>query len=260
MPKISELEAMPRRALNIFYVLDTSQSMQGNSIETLNKAMVDTIEILKEQAKGNADAQLKVSVLQFNGGCEWLNTEGPENAEDFVWKNLIPRATTDVGHALAELCDKLSKDKFLSSSTGSYLPIIIFMTDGYATDNYKKELIKIRENKWFARATKVGFALGYDPDLKMIAEIVGHPEAVISTADLTAFGRLIKFVSQTASMLCSQNHTTTTDITGADVVKSAIEHEDGNTNNIKIGVDNIDLDLPVAVDTNDDWGDLSDWD
>lgn len=256
MPNINELEAMPRRVLNIFYVLDTSGSMTGAPIGALNSAMGETLYALAEQAKGNADAQLKIAVLEFNSGCNWITNHGPEDAEDFVWKDLEAGGITDFGDALSELGSKLSKDAYLSSMTGSYLPVIIFMSDGGATDDYKKALLAVRENKWYARATKIGFALGDDADKKMLAEVVGNPEAVIATTDLNVFSRLIRFVSTTSSMMCSSSKTSSEDVTGSDVVKMAVEL-DFDKKDLSVGVENTgDLDLPEEVaDEDDAWGD-----
>ena len=47
MPDISKMEKPARRVLNVFYILDTSGSMSGTSIATLNRAMEETIDALK---------------------------------------------------------------------------------------------------------------------------------------------------------------------------------------------------------------------
>lgn len=223
MPTTDILGGTPRRALNIFYVLDTSGSMDGIPVATLNRAMEETIEILKEQAKTNADALLKIAVLEFNSDCRWLQEAGPEEAEDFMWQEVKAGGLTEMGEALTELNSKLSRNAFLNSMTGAYLPIIIFMSDGYATSDYKPALDKIRKNKWFARAIKIGFAMSNDADIKMLAEVVGNSEAVVKTNDWELFARLIQFSSVTASMLASTSRTCTEPVTGADIIKEAID-------------------------------------
>ena len=242
MPKIDELEATARRALHIFYVLDTSGSMTGTPVATLNRAMEETVEVLRKQAKSNADAELKIAVLEFNTGAHWIQPNGPENMEDFIWEDLSAGGLTDVGAALSELDSKLSREAFLRSMTGAYLPIIIFMSDGYATDNYQKALDEIRQNKWFARSTKIGFALGENPDMKMISEVVGNSEAVVRTQDLDLFARLIKFASVTASMMCSTSRTSNQDVTGADILKEAIDQGSAPESI----VENVPVDVPES--------------
>lgn len=222
MPNTNKLTESPRKELHVFYVLDTSGSMDGKKISELNHAMDECMEALKSLAKNNGDAKLKVAVLEFNSGCKWVTSNGPEDfEEDFEYEYLKAGGLTDIGAALSELNSKLSRHAFLNSMTGALMPIIIFMTDGYATDDYVKPLEEIRKNRWFIRGTKIGFAIGDDPDVKMIASVVGDSEAVIKTTDLTLFRRLLKFVTVTASMLVSQSATTETVSSGADIVKQA---------------------------------------
>ena len=221
MPSPSELEKTPRRELHVFYILDTSGSMSGTPIATLNNAMTETVEVVRQQAKSNADALVKISVLEFNSGFRWLQPQGPEEMEHFIWKDLKAGGLTDMGAALKELDSKLSRHAFLNSMTGAYLPVIIFMTDGYATDDYKKALEQIRKNRWFERGTKIGFAVGEEADAEMITEIVGSAEAVVQTDNLELFARMLKFASVTATMLCSQSRTDDSEISGKVILDKA---------------------------------------
>ena len=249
----TELPPVARKAMTIFYVLDTSGSMGGTPIATLNSAMEETIAALKQQAESNGDAELKIAVLEFNSGCKWLNPSGPEDMEDFMWEELSAGGLTDIGAALTELDSKLSRKAFLNSITGSYLPIIIFMTDGYATDDYTKALAQIRQNKWFQRATKIGFALGDDPDKKMISEVVGNCEAVINTNDLSLFSRLMKYVSVTSSMLVSTSRTTAAEVTGATIVKDMVDNGEAPKSVVDNNV-NYNPEPPAPTDDGE-WGD-----
>lgn len=226
MPDINKFTETPRRELSIFYVLDTSGSMAGTPVAVLNSAMTETAEVLKQQAKNNADVKLKIAVLEFNSRCRWIQQDGPEEIEDFCWVDLEAGGTTDISAALKELDSKLSKNAFLNSVTGSYLPIIIFMTDGCATDprdQYNTALKEIRENKWFKNATKIGFAIGNEANNRMISEITGTSEAVIKTNDLELFARLVKFVSVAAYMLNITPETSSEKTSGKDVAARALE-------------------------------------
>lgn len=224
MPDINNMIDIPRKDLHIFYVLDTSGSMaDAGKIGMLNRAMEETLDALQDVAKHSGDANLKIAVLEFNTGCKWITDNGPEDMADFEWEDLKAGGLTDIGGALDELDSKMSTHAWLNSMMGALMPVIIFMTDGYATDDWEKKLDKVRENRWFNRATKIGFALGDDADKKMIASVVGNSEAVIQTNDLEVFKKLIRIVSVTSSMLKSQtgaDKTSTTDIIN-DALKSA---------------------------------------
>lgn len=231
MPNVErDLTETPRKDLHVFYILDTSGSMQGSKISTLNRAMEESIQALKEVAKSNGDAKLKLAAMEFNTGCKWITCNGPEDLEeDFIWDPLNAGGLTDIGSALKELGSKLSRGAFLNSMTGAMMPIIIFMTDGYATDTYEHALIEIRRNRWFQYSTKIGFAIGDDADVAMISSVVGNSEAVIHTSDLELFKKLLKFVSVTASKLVSQSTTTGTVPTGAGIVKDALDSATNDT-------------------------------
>lgn len=257
MPSINSLTESPRKELHVFYVLDTSGSMAGAKISALNHAMEECTEALKTLARSNGDAKLKIAVMEFNSGCKWITSNGPEDLEeDFEYEYLDAGGLTDIGAALMELNSKLSRHAFLNSMTGALMPVIIFMTDGYATDNYVNALEEIRRNRWFARGTKIGFALGDDPDIKMLSSIVGNSEAVIKTTDLDLFKRLMKFVSVTASMLVSQSATTETASSGEDILKQA-KDELGLSDESVVHLDddeyNKETSLPAGGD--DDWDD-----
>lgn len=259
MPSIQDLEEAPRRELHVFYVLDTSGSMSGERISQLNHAMEESTEALKQLAKNNADAKLKIAVMEFNSDCRWVTSNGPEDLEeDFEYEYLTAGGLTSIGAALKELNSKMSRHAFLNSMTGALMPVIIFMTDGVATDDYTKELAEIRKNRWFARGTKIGFAIGDEADKTMISEVVGNSEAVLKVNDLELFKRLMKFVSVTASMLVSQSATAETASTGADIVKQA-QAQLGFSDDTVVHLDADDYDKEPDPPADDDGWDDGDW-
>lgn len=138
------------------------------------------------------------------------------------------------------------------------MPVIIFMTDGNATDDYQKALQEIRKNRWFARGTKIGFAIGDDPDYKMLSSVVGNSEAVIKTTDLELFKRLMRFVSVTASMLVSQSATTNAVNTGGDIIRQAKQEMD-IPSDVTVALDQAEYDPEPVWDEEDTGWDDGDW-
>ena len=254
MPTMDKLTGVPRKDLHVFYVLDTSSSMLGTKIDTLNHTMAETVEALKDLAEKNGDANLKIAVLEFNSGCRWITDGWPEEMADFTYEDLHADGLTDMGMALKELNSKLSRHAFLDSMTGALMPVIIFMTDGYATDNYAGALEEIRKNRWFRRGTKIGFALGDNADVKMIASVVGNSEAVIKTTNMDLFRKLMRFVSVTSSMLVSQSATTDTSYSGADIIKKV----DDLPKDVVVHLSDTDYDKEPEAVVDGDW-DEADW-
>ena len=162
-----------------------------------------------------------------------------------------------MGDALKELNSKLSRHAFLDSIAGNLMPIIIVMSDGYANDEYLKPLEEIKKNRWFKRATKIGFAIGDDADLEMLAKIVGDSEAVIKTTDMSMFSKMIKFVSVTSSMLVSTSSTSETAPSAADIVAQAKTEVDGGSDVQTAGDQGVYVEPDPVEDDEDGWGD--DW-
>ena len=212
-----EQGAVTRKKLVVFYVLDTSGSMEDDGkIGALNEAMRETVDVLQNIAKGNADVELQIAVLQFSSGAQWI-TEKPIYVEDFYWDDLKAGGLTDIGDALSELYNKMSRHEFLQSNTGYMVPIIIFMSDGYPTDNWEKALQKITDKE----NTKIAFALGRDADAKTLSQIVGNKEAVIQTSDLETFKKMIKVVSASSVLTNSVSRPQGQDTSNVDIVKNA---------------------------------------
>ena len=183
MPLTSDTEEIARKLLPIIYVLDTSGSMEGSRIAAVNAAMNETMEVLKDVSQKNPTAQLKIAVLQFSSGPQWV-TDELVFMEDFYWNDLKAGGLTDFGSALNELNNKLSREQFLVSEVGFKAPVIIFMSDGEPTDDYESALNKIKSNNnFFKVSTKIVAAVGNDANVQVLQEITGNKEAVIKVND-----------------------------------------------------------------------------
>lgn len=86
---------------------------------------------------------------------------------------------------------------------GSFAPAIFLLSDGEPTDEYKKELGRLKENNWFKKAIKVAVAIGEDANRDVLAEFTGSKEAVVAVHTPEALVKMIRFVSVTASQIGS---------------------------------------------------------
>jgi len=195
---------IPRKTMVLFFVVDTSGSMYGDKIGALNDAIRETVPDLKDLSENNADAKIKIATLQFDTYIKWLTSE-PIDSENFIWNDLQAGGLTSLGAALLELKDKLSTKKFMKEAVGSFAPVIILLSDGAPTDDYKTALDEIKRNNWFKHAIKVAIAIGGDADKNVLAEVVGSPEAVIDVHSKDALKKLIRFVSVTSSQVNSKS-------------------------------------------------------
>ena len=193
-----------RRTMVLFFVVDTSGSMLGDKIGSLNDAIRETVPDLRNLSSGNPDAAIKIDALQFDTDARWLYPQ-PIDSEDFQWNDLQVGGLTSLGQALNALNEKLSKTQFLQEAAGSYAPVIILLSDGGPTDDYKYSLDNIKQNNWFKHAIKIAIAIGNDADKNVLAEFTGNSEAVIEVHNRSALKAIIKFVSVTSSLVISKS-------------------------------------------------------
>ena len=193
-----------RRTMTLFFVVDTSGSMDGTKIGTLNQAIEDVIPEIRDISESNADAEIKIAVLEFSNGAHWI-TPSPVPSEGFDWQYLNAIGTTDLGAACRALNEKLSRNSFMSDITGSFAPAIFLLSDGAPTDSYRKSLDELWKNNWFKKAIKVAVAIGDDAKKDVLAEFTGNIETVLSVHNPESLKKMIRFVSVTSSQIGSQS-------------------------------------------------------
>lgn len=196
--------SIPRRTMVLFFLVDTSGSMNGDKIGAVNEAIREVIPEIKDISAENADALIKIAVLDFSSGARWLY-ERPVDSDQFVWNNLEAGGLTDMGVAFNMLDEKLSRTQFMADAIGSYAPAIFMMSDGAPTDDYKKGLEELRKNKWFKVAIKVAVAIGADANTEILKEFTGNEECVLTVRSPQALRKMIRFASVTASQIGSKS-------------------------------------------------------
>ena len=186
-----DAEEIAKKSMVLFFLIDCSGSMGGSKIGTVNSVMEELIPEIK--GIGGADADIKLAVLKFSGGCE------------FEWKPLDAENVTDLGSALTELAAKLSRNEFMKSPSLSFAPVMILMSDGYPTDNYEKGLDILSKNRWYSNGIKAAVAIGEDADHDILARFTGDPDSVVTAHNGEALAKLIKFVAVTSSQIGSRS-------------------------------------------------------
>lgn len=197
--------AIPRKTMVLFFLVDTSGSMMGSKIGEVNSAIEEVIPELKDLSESNADAQIKIAVLEFSSGARWITPNGPIEAENFIWNDIDASGVTDLGDACSKLNEKLSTKAFMQEATGSFAPAIFLLSDGGPTDDYKRGLDALKQNNWFKKAVKVAVAIGSDADKSVLEEFTGSIEAVLEVHSPAMLRKMIKFVSVRASEVASKS-------------------------------------------------------
>jgi uncharacterized protein YegL len=186
-----------RKTIVLFFIVDTSAKMMGSKIGEANSAIEELIPELKDLSESNADAQIKIAVLEFSSGARWLTPNGPIEVENFIWNDMDASGDVDIGAAFDALNEKLASSAFMASPENSFAPAIFLLLNDKPTDQYKKPLYALKQNNWFKKAIKWGIAIGSDADKGVLEEFTGTFEAVFESHPSVMLRKMIKFIPVT---------------------------------------------------------------
>ena len=185
------------RPLHFFWVVDCSGSMFGEKMGTVNNAIQEAVPEMQEAAEGNPNAQLLVRTLKFSSGASWVNPD-PVKVEEFVWEDLVAIGVTDMGKAFELLAGELTIPPM---SDRALPPVIVLLSDGRPTDNYKPALTKLLALPWGKKAVRIAISIGQDADNDVLTEFTGSPDLVLQANNATALTKMIKWASTVASVV-----------------------------------------------------------
>ena len=182
-----------QRPLEIIYVIDTSGSMSGAKIQSVNNAIHELENSLRDEARRNPTAQVYVRIITFGGNsASWhLSTKTP--VEQFRYQDINDvDGMTPMGSAFNLLCDALDNKHVPNRSLR---PIVVLLSDGWPTDNYEENLNKLLNLPWGKKAIKVAIAIGKEADKDILAAFTTDPNLVLNANNATSLRNFIKWTS-----------------------------------------------------------------
>ncbi len=191
-----ELSARP---LHFIWVVDCSGSMYGEKIGTVNHAIQTTIPEMADAADNNPNAQLLVRTLKFATGASWI-TPAPVPIENFAWDDLEAGGVTDLGKAFEMLAAQLTMPPMTDRALP---PVIVLLSDGQPTDDYKYGLNQLLRLPWGKKAVRIAISIGQDADDDVLGQFTGNPELVLQANNPKMLVKMIKWASTAASVVSS---------------------------------------------------------
>ena len=185
------------RPLHFFWVVDCSGSMYGEKIGAVNHAIQSTIPEMRDAAKSNPNAQLLIRTLKFSTGASWV-TADPVPVETYDWDDLDAGGVTDLGKAFEMLAAQLTIPPM---SDRALPPVLVLLSDGQPTDDYKKSLDKLLHLPWGKKAVRIAISIGQDADDDVLEQFTGNRELVLQANNPLALVKMIKWASTAASMV-----------------------------------------------------------
>jgi len=181
------------RPLEFIWLADCSISMRTHGkIEALNEAIRKSIPHMQEVAYENPNAQVYIRSIKFSSGASW-HIEERTPVEDFTWTDLDVQGVTDLGAALRILKGALTVDQM---SDRALPPVIVLVSDGQPTDDYKEALKELMEEPWAVKAVKIAIAIGRSANKRILKEFCGEQGIDVLSADnAETLVQYIKWVS-----------------------------------------------------------------
>jgi len=223
MAMLEGLTPAPRKVMTLFYLVDTSGSMEGSKIQQVNSAIEEVMSQLDDISKNNDDAEIRIAVLTFDTKVEW-QTPSPMSPADFNMGTLVANGMTYLGKACTELESKLSRTEFLDTKAGAYPPVILLLSDGAPNDNFESGIKKLKENNWFKRSIKIAFAIGQDADRDVLSQFTGSTEAVIDVNNAQVLKDILMKVSVITSEFQSRSKDTSAETDETKVAEQLVQN------------------------------------
>jgi uncharacterized protein YegL len=191
-----------RQEIHFFWIVDSSGSMEGLNIQSLNTAMRGAIPSMRDFADQHPNFRVLIRALQFGSEARWLVNEAVE-PKDFLWRGIKPQGETAMGEALTRVAEKLSELE--ANRQARYLPpVLVLVTDGYPTDEFEEGRARLMETTLGREAMRVGIGIGLEVDVNIISKFIANPKVPPMQANNAAdIASMIQLASTTGLSMSS---------------------------------------------------------
>ena len=185
--------ALGNRPLHFFWIVDCSGSMIEDRIAAVNHAITTVLPSMREAAEEEADAQVLIHILKFSDSAAWI-TPAPVPLESFEWTNMDADqgALTSMGKAFELLAGQLTIPPMTERALP---PVLVLLSDGQSTDDYKPPLEKLLNLPWGMKAVRVAIAIGMGADVGVLQEFSGNGELVLQANSPEELVKMIRWTS-----------------------------------------------------------------
>jgi len=181
------------RPLHFIWILDVSGSMANDGkIQALNNAIREAIPHMKEVAHKNSEAEMFVRAITFSSGAQWHISQ-PMSFADFKWEDMSAGGVTDMGRAFSMVAEQM---KMPPMPERAFPPVLVLISDGQPTDDYKGGLKALMSQPWGKKAVRLSIAIGQDANIDVLQQFIGHSEIKpLRANNADSLIRYIKLVS-----------------------------------------------------------------
>lgn len=189
---------METRRLPVFLLIDTSGSMRGEPIESVNTGLHSMLTYLRQDPFALESVYL--SVITFDRDVKQI-FELTELASVQLPRISTPDSgPTHLGAALELLCRRVDIEvrKNTEERKGDWMPLLFIMTDGSPSDvqKFHQQVLQIKSRHFGNIIACAAGPKAKDSFLKELTDTVVH----LDTTDSASFQQFFKWVSSTVSV------------------------------------------------------------
>ena len=170
------------KSIPVLLLLDTSGSMGGDKIKTLNQAVNIMIQSFKRAE--TAETFIKLGIITFGNGGVKLHTSLSEVSKVDNFEELVANGGTPMGVAL-EMAKKMIEDKEIFKGR-DYRPAVVLISDGEPNDSWQKPMEDFISTGRSSKCDRLAMAIGEDANrdvLNMFINGTGNELLYAENAD-----------------------------------------------------------------------------
>lgn len=168
------------RPLDFIFLVDCSTSMkQMGKMEALNNAISQAIPHMRRVADDNPNATIRIRAIKFSTGADWHIKE-PIPVDEFEWNDLEASGVTDMGAAFELLTEALD---IKNMSERALPPVLVLISDGQPTDDYKDKLNKFLSMPWGVKSVKLAIGIGRSVNERVLKAFINTEQVGVLKAE-----------------------------------------------------------------------------
>lgn len=182
------------RPIPVLLLLDTSGSMWGDNIDTLNSAVRQMLaSFSKEEGR---EIEVLVSIITFGSRVERLQPFTPASAIEF--RDLTADGMTPLGEAL-RLAKDMIEDREETPGR-AYRPTVVLVSDGQPNDSWEEPLRRFISEGRSSKCFRWAMAIGADADRDVLRQFTeGMQEPLFEAEQASEIHKFFKLVTMSVT-------------------------------------------------------------